>query len=151
MPRGKTSVARAAPREPLSAELPQELHGEKEASKIYKRLAEELALEGHVCQADWRTVALLARTEARFGRVRKEVDKLASLVTGNERGKGEKLHPLVQEADRLTELLHKLYGSLFLTPRSRSASRLTAESARQTGAPAPDEMDEFIVAGRVGS
>ena len=142
----KPKPPRGEPRQPLSPTPPRDLAASPRAKAIYKRLAAELAVEGYVCQADWRTVALAARTEAHAEAIELAVSQLTSLVTLTK--SGEKIHPLVAELRSVRASLAAIYGSLFLTPRSRSSSRLTADSGRLTGAkPAEDEFDQFMAKG----
>jgi phage terminase small subunit len=132
---GRIARPKAQPRSPLTPDAPKELTGRARA--IYRKLAEELALEGYVCQSDWRTVALTAKTEAHAERIESAMED-EELV-----GKDGRLHPLALELRQVRAQLAQLYGALFLTPRSRSSSRMTEQVARQAGARS-DTLSEFL-------
>lgn len=139
MPRGPKPRPKLVPCERLGAEAPRELRGRARA--IYKVLAEELAAEGFAWRCDWRAVALTARAEALAERLEDEVSRLDSLAV--ETRTTTRVHPLVAELRAAQAQLAALYGALLLTPRSRSASRLTESQFRQAGKRG-DELEEFL-------
>jgi phage terminase small subunit len=139
MQKGKKAKPKAAPRSPLTARVPPGLTGA--AAAHYRTLARDLAAEGYACQADWRTVAVCATTQAHADRLAKEVDALTSLTTTSR--EGETVHALVRELRAVRNQLAAMYAQLLLTPRSRSASRMTEAQARQA-ATRTDSLEEFL-------
>ncbi len=139
MPRGVKPSPKALPRSPLTDRVPAGLSGV--ASKVYKQLAKELATEGYACQADWRTVSLTASTQAHVDRLRAEVEALEELTVYTKGG--AKIHPLVTELRAACAQLAALYAQLLLTPRSRSASRMTEQQSR-SAASKSDSLEDFL-------
>lgn len=125
------------PREPLQATPPAALRLAGRAKLIYREVAERLIAEGFSSAADARTVALAATGAALAERLQAEVDALPALVTAD-----GKTHPLLGELRQVRGQLSTLYGSLFMTPRSRSAARVTEQQFRQ--AAGGDELERFL-------
>src|SRR5262245_45085754 len=140
--RGGKAKERVQPRQPLSARVPAGVEGE-EVKARYERLAADLAVEGYVSQSDWRVVLLLARVEAYHDRLERELEGLPALTVAAPGGRSRP-HPLLGEARAVRAQLQSLYGALLMTPRSRSASRLSVEAARHVGVQPPDELDEYL-------
>ena len=137
MPRGVKPKAKAEPRAPLAQKVPAGMKGE--AAKCYRALAKELAIEGYACQADWRLVALTATTLARHDKLRDAVDRMESLDSCSP----DLLKQERAELKVVASQLASLYAQLLLTPRSRSASRMTEAQAR-TAATRSDELGDFL-------
>lgn len=142
--RGRPRKAPAKPREALSADPPKEIAAgmTAEARKVYKQLAERLAAEGYAAAVDARVVALCARQWVLVDRIEAEVAALPELTVETVQG-GPKLHPLVGELRAAQSRLQQLLGALLMTPRARSASRLSKDW-RGDGAGKGDELDDFL-------
>ena len=128
---------RAKPRQPLSEAPPAELALPADVAVIYRQLARDLIQEGYASQVDARTVALTARIEVEVNRLTASID--ADTVT-TARGV-IKPNPLLAELRASRTQLEKLYGALFMTPRARSACRVTEAQIRQATASAIPTRD----------
>ena len=135
--RGPKPAPLAAPRVPLSRAAPRSLPAA--LRKRYAALAAELIAEGYACQCDWRTVALVVKTEAHAEMIESEVAKLDELVLHTE--KGAKINPLLGELRTTRTQLRTLYGLLFPQPKARATSRVNPDRMRNGGT---DELGEFL-------
>lgn len=140
----KPTTRRLAPRDPLPVDPPAELRLAGRAKTVYRQLAQRLAVEGYVGAADARLVGLAAATVLSVERLENEVASLAELTVVGSQGQ-TRPHPLLAELRSERRELAALLHGLFMSPRSRSASRLSEAQLRQ--AQAPDEFTAFLSEG----
>ncbi len=126
MNRGPKPDPKRQPRCPLNTRAPSWLSAEAKA--LYKEIATALAAEGYACEIDAGAVALLANAERRYQHLLAEEALLQSSIVDTD--KGPKAHPLLALVRGAENQLKELYAQLLMTPRSRTAARMT-ESARR--------------------
>lgn len=146
MKRGPKPTPRLQPRQPLEVEPPDELRLRGRARQVFRQLAGRLAAEGFASMADARLVGLAAQTIEHLERLEAAVAALEDLTVTGSTGQ-VRPHPLLAELRSERAALAGLLDRLFLSPRSRSACRLTESQMRQAGA--PDDLFERFLRGEL--
>lgn len=109
----------------------------REERDSYKYLRELCLRSGRVTADDVEFVIHVAILRAYLARLRKEIRDLPSLKTTGGNG-NDTIDPLVKEWQRVQSNYRQALGQLMLSPRSRSASRLTkAQAGTGGGTPIP--------------
>ena len=107
--------------------------------KIYRELAERLAETGYAKRPDADAVAMTAAAIDLLRRLQGELANLESLVDADGQPVG-----LLRELRQQNILTQSLLGSLLLTPRSRSSTRMAKENMNDKPKTAEEDRDEIL-------
>jgi phage terminase small subunit len=137
MARGRKKRGENSPAIPLDP--PADAVLSTRGKKIYRELAERLAEAGYARRPDASAVAMTASALDLLRRLQAELAKVQSLVTGD----GEPIG-LLRELRQQNILTQSLLGSLLLTPRSRSSSRMSKDMLTQQPRTAPEDREDIL-------
>lgn len=116
----------------------------KQENAHYKAFLAALDAVGMAGKADLQMVLLAARLAARADRFRAVEAGLPDVTVRNSAG-ALTMHPVYAELSRTESRLRDTLAALYLTPRARGSTKLSADQRAQASAPPMSEDEERLL------
>lgn len=115
----------------------------REENAHYKAFLTALDAVGMAGKADLQMVLLAARLAARADRFRAVEAVLPDVTVRNSAG-ALTMHPVYAELSRTESRLRDTLAALYLTPRARGSTKLTADQRAQASAPPKTQQEKEL-------